>query len=91
MRTDVGFPKGALTHHLQKQAVAALPLVRHVRSSRVWTRLHFRQTASLVHAVGTGGIPPPRRLPVSTCHRQLDTDTGVEQIVPPLPEVRRVS
>ena len=27
-------PKGALTHHLLKQAVVALPLVGHVRSSR---------------------------------------------------------
>ena len=34
---------------------------------------------------------PSRRLPVSTCHRQLDTDTGVEQIVPPLLVVRRIS
>ena len=28
------FPKGALTHHLLKQAVAALPLAGHVRSPR---------------------------------------------------------
>ena len=28
------FPKGALTHHLLKQAVVALPLVGHVRSPR---------------------------------------------------------
>ena len=34
---------------------------------------------------------PSRRLPASTCHRQLDTDTGVEQIVPPLLVVRRIS
>lgn len=34
---------------------------------------------------------PSRRLPVSTCHRQLDTDTGVERIVPPLLVVRRIS
>ena len=34
---------------------------------------------------------PSRRLPASTCHQQLDTDTGVEQIVPPLPEVCRIS
>ena len=27
------YPKGALTHHLLKQAVAALPLAGHVRSS----------------------------------------------------------
>ena len=55
-------PKGALTHHLLKQAVVALPLVGHVRSPRGiadscgsrWTRLHFCQTASLAHAVGAG-------------------------------------
>ena len=67
-----------------------------------WTRLHFCQTASLAHAVGAGvsvleapvhgvvychPIPPP----ASTCHRQLDTDTGVERIVPPLLVVRRIS
>ena len=34
---------------------------------------------------------PSRRLPASTCHRQLDTDTGVERIVPPLLVVRRIS
>lgn len=34
---------------------------------------------------------PSRRLPASTCHRQLDTDTGVEQIVPPVLVVRRIS
>ena len=34
---------------------------------------------------------PSRRLPASTCHRQLDTDAGVEQIVPPLLVVRRIS
>ncbi len=74
-------PKGALAHHLLKQAVVALPLVGHVRSLRAksrlrrlpsethlrvqsegdcgscgsrWTRLHFCQTASLLHAVGAG-------------------------------------
>lgn len=55
-------PKGALTHHLLKQAVVALPLVGHVRSPRGdcgscgsrWTRLHFYQTASIAHAVGVG-------------------------------------
>ena len=68
-----------------------------------WTRLHFCQTASLAHAVGAGlsvleapvhGVvycPPSRRLPASTCHRQLDTDTGGERIVPPLLVVRRIS
>ena len=34
---------------------------------------------------------PSRRLPASPCHRQLDTDTGVERIVPPLLVVRRIS
>ena len=32
---------------------------------------------------------PSRRLPASTCHRQLGTDTGVERFVPPLLAVRR--
>ena len=104
-------PKGALTHHLLKQAVVALPLVGHVRSPR--------GIAAPAGAAGQGcisaklpalpmqsaqGFPfwkplfmgwyiatPSRRLPVSTCHRQLDTDTGVEQIVPPLLVVRRIS
>ena len=52
---------GAITHHLLKQAVVALPLVGHVRSPRGdcvscgsrWTRLHYLQTASL------GGIASP--------------------------------
>ena len=89
-------PKGALTHHLLKQAVVALPLVGHVRSPR--------GIAAPAGAVGQGcisaklpalpmqsaqGFPlwkplfmgwyiatPSRRLPASTCHRQLDTDTG---------------
>lgn len=34
---------------------------------------------------------PSRRLPASTCHRQLDTDTGVERFAPPLLVVRRIS
>ena len=34
---------------------------------------------------------PSRRLPASTCHRQLDTDAGVERFVPPLLVVRRIS
>ena len=104
-------PKGALTHHLLKQAVVALPLVGHVRSPR--------GIAAPAGAAGQGcisaklpalpmqsaqGFPfwkplfmgwyiatPSRRLPASTCHRQLDTDTGVERIVPPLLVVRRIS
>ena len=56
-------PKGALTHHLLKQAVVALPLVGHVRSPRGIAALRepldkaaflLCQTASLVHAVGAG-------------------------------------
>ena len=50
-------PKGALTHHLLKQAVVALPLVGHVRSPRgiaAPAGADFCQTASLVHAVGAG-------------------------------------
>ncbi len=104
-------PKGALTHHLLKQAVVALPLVGHVRSPR--------GIAAPAGAAGQGCISaklqpcpcsrrrgfrfwnplfmgwyiatPSRRLPASTCHRQLDTDTGVERIVPPLLVVRRIS
>ena len=34
---------------------------------------------------------PSRRLPASTCHRQLDTDTGEERIVPPLLVVHHIS
>ena len=123
-------PKGALAHHLLKQAVVALPLVGHVRSLRAKSRLrrlpsetHLRVQsegiAAPAGAAGQGcisaklpafstqsaqGFPfwkplfmgwyiatPSRRLPVSTCHRQLDTDTGVERIVPPLLVVRRIS
>ena len=104
-------PKGALTHHLLKQAVVALPLVGHVRSPR--------GIAAPAGAAGQGcistklpalpmqsaqGFPlwkplfmgwyiatPSRRLPASTCHRQLDTDTGVERFAPPLLVVRRIS
>ena len=104
-------PKGALTHHLLKQAVVALPLVGHVRSPR--------GIAAPAGAAGQGcisaklpalptqsaqGVPfwkplfmgwyiatPSRRLPASTCHRQLDTDTGVERFAPPLLVVRRIS
>ena len=104
-------PKGALTHHLLKQAVVALPLVGHVRSPR--------GIATPAGAAGQGcisaklpalsmqtaqGFPfwkplfmgwyigtPSRRLPASTCHRQLDTDAGVERFVPPLLVVRRIS
>ena len=104
-------PKGALTHHLLKQAVVALPLVGHVRSPR--------GIAAAAGAAGQGCISaklpamstqpaqgfsfwnplfmgwyiatPSRRLPASTCHRQLDTDTGVERFAPPLLVVRRIS
>ena len=104
-------PKGALTHHLLKQAVVALPLVGHVRSPR--------GIAAPAGAAGQGcisaklpalsmqsaqGFPfwkplfmgwyiatPSRRLPASTCHRQLDTDTWVERFVPPMLVVRRIS
>lgn len=43
-------PKGALTHHLLKQAVVALPLVGHVRSPRGIT--------ASADAVGQGCISP---------------------------------
>ncbi len=90
-------PKGALTHHLLKQAVVALPLVGHVRSPRgiaasadaagqgcisVKLPALSMQSAREFHFVsplfmGWYIATPSRRLPVSTCHRQLDTDTGV--------------
>ena len=104
-------PKGALTHHLLKQAVVALPLVGHVRSPR--------GIAAPAGAAGQGcisaklpalpmqsaqGFPlwnplfmgwyiatPSHRLPASSCHRQLDTDAGMERFVPPLLVVRRIS
>ena len=104
-------PKGALTHHLLKQAVVALPLVGHVRSPRGIAAPAGAAGQGCISAKlpalpmqSTQGFPfwkplfmgwyiatPSRRLPVSTCHRQLDTDTGVEQIVPPLLVVRRIS
>ena len=94
-------PKGALTHHLLKQAVVALPLVGHVRSPRgiaapagAAGRCHSPVGAAvIVHADGKA-FPcwkPLPHLPAQTCHRQLDTDTGVERIVPPLLVVRRIS
>ena len=103
-------PKGALTHHLLKQAVVALPLVGHVRSPRGIAAPAGAAGQGCISAKLTAlsmqsaqGFPfwkplfmgwyiatPSRRLPVSTCHRQLDTDTGVEQIVPPLLVVRRI-
>ena len=104
-------PKGALTHHLLKQAVVALPLVGHVRSPRgiaapagaagqgcIFAKLPALSTQSAQGFpfwkplfMGWYIATPSRRLPASTCHRQLDTDTGVEQIVPPVLVVRRIS
>ena len=97
-------PKGALTHHLLKQAVVALPLVGHVRSPRgiaspagAAGRYHSPVGAAvIVHAASSmmgwqNVTSHSNRLPAQTCHRQLDTDTGVEQIVPPLLVVRRIS
>lgn len=82
-------PKGALTHHLLKQAVVALPLVGHVRSPRgiaapagAAGRCHSLVGAAvIVHATGSvmgwqNTISHSHRLPASTCQRQLDTDTG---------------
>ena len=53
-------PKGALTHHLLKQAVVALPLVGHVRSPRgiaapagaLCPMPHLCGSAVIGHAVG---------------------------------------
>ena len=104
-------PKGALTHHLLKQAVVALPLVGHVRSPRGIVTPAGAAGQGCISAKlpalpmqSAQGFPfwkplfmgwyiatPSRRLPASTCHRQLDTDTGVERIVPPLLVVRRIS
>ena len=94
-------PKGALTHHLLKQAVVALPVVGHVRSPRgiaapagaagqgcISAKL---PALSMQSAQGWYIATPSRRLPASTCRRQLDTDTGGERIVPPLLVVRRIS
>ena len=77
-------PKGALTHHLLKQAVVALPLVGHVRSPRgiaapagAAGRCHSPAGAAvIVHAAGPvmgwqNAIPHSCRLPAQTCHRQL--------------------
>ena len=104
-------PKGALTHHLLKQAVVSLPLVGLVRSPRGITAPAGAAGQGCISAKlpafstqPAQGFPfwkplfmgwyiatPSRRLPASTCHRQLDTDTGVERIVPPLLVVRRIS
>ena len=78
-------------------AVVALPLVGHVRSPRgiaapagAAGRCHSLVGAAvIVHATGSvmgwqNAISHSHRLPASTCHRQLDTDTGVERIVTPL-------
>ena len=67
-----------------------------------WTRLHFCKLPALPMQ-SAQGFPfwkplfmgwyiatPSRRLPASTCHRQLDTDAGVERFVPPLLVVRRI-
>lgn len=100
-------PKGRTYSPPAKQAVVSLPLVRLVRSSRtvfqtVLQRGQAVSQANIPCAVGSifctisktmrwHIATPSRRLPASTCHRQLDTDTGVERIVPPLLVVCRIS
>ena len=84
-------PKGALTHHLLKQAVAALPLAGLVRSSPGQEPPAAVALRNAPAGAVRGGLRLLRRLPASTCHRQLDTDTGVEQIAPPVLVVRRIS
>ena len=77
-------PKGALTHHLLKQAVVALPLVGHVRSPRgiaspagAAGRCHSPLgSAVIVHADGPvmrwqNATSHSYRLPAQTCHRQI--------------------
>lgn len=70
-----------------------------------WTRLHFCSAKlSALSTQSAQGFPfwkplfmawyiatPSRRLPASSCHRQLDTDTWVERFVPPMLVVRRIS
>ena len=78
------YPKGALTHHLLKQAVVALPLVGHVRSPRgiaspagAAGRCHSPVGAAVIaHADGPvmrwqNATSHSYRLPAQTCHRQL--------------------
>lgn len=100
-------PKGRTYSPPAKQAVVSLPLVGLVRSSRTvfQTVLQRGQTMSQANIpCAVGSIfctisktmrwhiaTPSRRLPASTCHRQLGTDTGVERFVPPLLAVRRIS
>ena len=97
-------PKGALTHHLLKQAVVALPLVGHVRSPRgiaspagAAGRCHSPVGAAVI--VQSDG-PVMRwqnatshsyRLPARTCHRQLCRRKGRNNLFPPLIAVRRFS
>ena len=103
--------RSALTHHLLKQAVVALPLVARgalrrgiaapagaagqgcISAKLPALPMQSAQGFPLWNPLFMGGIfaTPSRRLPASTCHRQLDTDTGVEQIVPPMLVVRRIS
>ena len=94
-------PKGALTHHLLKQAVVALPLVGHVRSPRgiaasadAAGRCHSPvETAVIVHADGPvmrwqNATSQSYRLPAQTCHRQLCRRKGRNNLAP-LIAVRR--
>ena len=89
-------PKGALTHHLLKQAVVALPLVGHVRSPRgiaapagAAGRCHSPMgTAAIAHAVGPvmrwqNATSHNYRLPAQTCHRQLCRRKGRNDLFHP--------
>ena len=78
--------RGALTHHLLKQAVVALPLVGHVRSPR--------GIAAPAGAAGQGCISA--KLPALPCLRQPATGSltqiqGWNKSFYPLLVVRRIS
>ena len=86
-------PKGALTHHLLKQAVVALPLVGHVRSPRGLRRLRTPlDDATARSALLSSSTQMARRFhtgsPFLICLRipatgSFAAGTGAEQIVPP--------
>ena len=72
-------PKGALTHHLLKQAVVSLPLVGHVRSPReiaspagAAERCHSSVGAAIIiHAAGSAvGVAKCHLTQFTTCLRK---------------------
>lgn len=87
------FPKGALTHHPEGAVVFPAEIVRSPRgiaaSADCMDKAGSLKEMQPCPCSRQGGpflkplfmgwyiATPSRRLPVSTCHRQLDTDTGV--------------